>query len=131
MLNNWHCFQQVLALTNVILLLSDNFSHKVWKGKELSIRCQKENEKTKICLENTPEDLECFRAMKTLEVDREELINDANRGQNVRSTHRCHLGVHLVQQLQTQDPQVPFSLQCMAGIAASRPWSHTTASEIF
>lgn len=36
---------------------------------------------------NTPEDLERFRAMKKLEVDREELINEANQKTEMIDLH--------------------------------------------
>lgn len=45
----------------------------------------------KIFLENTPEDLERFRAMKKLEVDREELIDEANR-----KTETIHLHIEVI-----------------------------------
>lgn len=62
MLNNWCCFQQVLSLTNMIILFSDNTSHKVWKRKEISTGYHKENEKK---IGKFPKDLECCRAIGT------------------------------------------------------------------
>lgn len=63
----------------MIILFSDNFSHKVEKGKEISIRCHKETEKKKFwkTLQKTENVLRAIK--KKMEVDKEELIDDANK----------------------------------------------------
>lgn len=57
------------------------------KREKDNYQVSKGKSENKNFLANTPEDLERFRAMKKLEVDREELINEANQKTEMIDLH--------------------------------------------
>lgn len=107
----WHCLQKILFLIKLYYCsqITPNIEHM---RKEIVFYQLSKRKHGKI--ENIPEDLNCFRAIKMPEAIRKELVNEYHR-HKVRDRSRSDLGVHLTSQEQGQGPGCPLlirQLQC-------------------